>query len=81
MGIVLSVFRQIKGKFMSVEKLEIGGSLVIETQKWENVKPEVSIDYVNNGCFDCSDQDVYVSIDKEKAIEIIEFLKKSFDIT
>ena len=66
---------------MKTETLNIGGDCELTVTLWENIPSEVSVDYVEHqadGYY--SDNETSHDIDKEKAVEIIAFLKKHLDI-
>ena len=67
---------------MIEKKIEIDGSCGMGFITWEegSFEPSAAIEYVKRGDSWHGDTEISVDIDKEKAIEIINMLKETFDI-
>lgn len=67
---------------MNTLQIEIGSTChLTKTEYGENISPDVSLDYIersNDHWY--SPTETSLDIDKEKAIEIVNFLKDAFDI-
>ena len=63
------------------EKLNIGNSCRLIANYISDMQPDVAIEYTEYSTNHWnSDTETSINIDKNKAIEIIEFLKKHFDV-
>lgn len=67
---------------MTEEKIQISSTChFIKTTYGENVPPDISIDYTEHSTDHWhSDSETSIDIDKEKAIEIINFLSDAFNV-
>lgn len=67
---------------MKETQVEIGSSChLTKTEYGEHVLPDITIDYIEHSIDPYySDNETSLDIDKEKAIEIINFLKDAFSL-
>ena len=67
---------------MEMTQVEIGASChLTKTEYGENVRPDITLDYIEHSSDHYhSDNETSLDIDKEKAIEMIKFLKDAFAI-
>jgi hypothetical protein len=66
---------------MTTKELEIQGKMKLICTVYNNIPNDVSIDYIEyspDAWY--SDSEVSIDINKQKAIEIIDFLKESFGL-
>ena len=62
-------------------KVEMSSTCSFEFTHYEGFKPDVDITYIEHSSDSYySDSETTIDIDKEKAIEIIKFMKESFGI-
>jgi hypothetical protein len=71
-----------RGKNMIEKKLEINDSCSMSFITWKvaYIEPSATIEYVEHGDYWHGDTVTSADIDKEKAIEIINMLKETFNI-